>query len=197
MTFCGAHKRHGGGTCKRPAGWGTSHPGVGACKNHGGSTPTHEQHARKEIARREITRLGLELGEQPGKIDPREVLALELWRTHINVSVLEHLVGQLSLNDGGIYAGTFHASGERTGEAKPHVLVVMYETERKHLALVAVAAAKAGVEERRVELEAERGELIAEVFRRMIDDLKLPAAKREEAMVTAARHLRALPGGRA
>src|SRR3990172_6349181 len=27
--------------CSRPAGWGTSHPGVGRCKYHGGSSPKY------------------------------------------------------------------------------------------------------------------------------------------------------------
>jgi hypothetical protein len=36
--WCGAKKRQGEGTCHRPAGWGTDHPGAGRCKLHGGST---------------------------------------------------------------------------------------------------------------------------------------------------------------
>lgn len=36
---CGAERN--GRICTRPAGWGTSHAGYGACKLHGGSTPTH------------------------------------------------------------------------------------------------------------------------------------------------------------
>lgn len=35
--YCGAKKRQGEGTCKRPAGWGTEHPGTGRCKLHGGN----------------------------------------------------------------------------------------------------------------------------------------------------------------
>lgn len=33
---CGAKHRKRPGTCKRPAGWGTDHPGEGRCKLHGG-----------------------------------------------------------------------------------------------------------------------------------------------------------------
>lgn len=39
--LCGAAKRQGAGNCRRPAGWGTSHPGAGTCKLHGGSTRNH------------------------------------------------------------------------------------------------------------------------------------------------------------
>jgi hypothetical protein len=38
--YCGARKRqptHPGETCRRPAGWGTWHPGCGRCKLHGGA----------------------------------------------------------------------------------------------------------------------------------------------------------------
>jgi hypothetical protein len=48
---CGC-KRRDGGRCQRPAGWGTGHPRIGACKLHGGSTPTHEAHALAVMADR-------------------------------------------------------------------------------------------------------------------------------------------------
>jgi len=35
---CGA-KTRAGTPCKKPAGWGTNHKGVGKCKLHGGATP--------------------------------------------------------------------------------------------------------------------------------------------------------------
>lgn len=35
---CGAKHNKRPGTCKRPAGWGTDHPGEGRCKLHGGTT---------------------------------------------------------------------------------------------------------------------------------------------------------------
>lgn len=50
--LCGGEKHQGEGTCRRPAGWGTSHPGIGRCKLHGGSTPSHVVAAKQEQARR-------------------------------------------------------------------------------------------------------------------------------------------------
>lgn len=47
---CGRTKRDGSGDpCKRPAGWGTDHPGEGACKFHGGNAgaPANNQNATK------------------------------------------------------------------------------------------------------------------------------------------------------
>ena len=57
--YCGANKRQGEGTCRRPAGWGTAHVGVGRCKLHGGKTPTQEAGAHRteleQVARRHLT----------------------------------------------------------------------------------------------------------------------------------------------
>lgn len=36
LPLCGAKHNKRPGTCKRPAGWGTEHPGEGRCKLHGG-----------------------------------------------------------------------------------------------------------------------------------------------------------------
>jgi len=44
---CGARLRQGTGRCRRPAGWGTHHPGVGVCKLHGGAAPqTYTKHSK-------------------------------------------------------------------------------------------------------------------------------------------------------
>lgn len=47
---CGA-KRRDGKKCQQPAGMGTDHYGIGSCKHHGGSTPTHVMAAAKEEMR--------------------------------------------------------------------------------------------------------------------------------------------------
>lgn len=58
--FCGARKHTGPGTCRQPAGWGTTHDGVGRCKLHGGATPIKT--GRYSTFRRE-TLFDLMLGE--------------------------------------------------------------------------------------------------------------------------------------
>jgi len=53
--LCGAQRRQGDGEpCKRPAGWGTDHPGDGRCKLHGGSSPSGRVAAQREAARRAL-----------------------------------------------------------------------------------------------------------------------------------------------
>jgi len=61
--FCGARTRSGG-SCRRPAGWGTNHVGFGPCKLHGGCTPTVSRGAHRQAvehrARAIIAAEGLE-----------------------------------------------------------------------------------------------------------------------------------------
>lgn len=169
---CGAQRYNQptGTLCRRPKGWGTPHPGIGYCKRHGGNTKSHVDSAKVEIARRECAQLGV-----PIEMDAGEALMQELWETAGNVAFYRALVQELPTHpvaavrkevvggpdDGevewepakaGVYAPTFHQSGRRTGEAKAHIIVSLYNDERKHFAAVAAAALKAGVEERRVQL---------------------------------------------
>lgn len=44
LPLCGARNRNREGNCRRPAGWGTDHPGVGRCKLHGGCSLRGKDH---------------------------------------------------------------------------------------------------------------------------------------------------------
>lgn len=48
--LCGAKRRNGEGTCRLIAGHGTTHPGYGRCKYHGGNTPSSREAAANEAA---------------------------------------------------------------------------------------------------------------------------------------------------
>lgn len=62
--MCDAKTRASGAKrCKRPAGWGTDHPGVGRCKLHAGSTPGGRQGAARVIAERDVRKVLEALGE--------------------------------------------------------------------------------------------------------------------------------------
>src|SRR5262252_841694 len=49
MSICGAPTR-AGKECRRGAGWGTSHIGIGRCKYHLGNTPSHRESSIKQEA---------------------------------------------------------------------------------------------------------------------------------------------------
>ena len=162
---CDARTRNGK-TCKLPAGHGTDHVGVGCCKLHGGSTPTHEKAASVEIARRECETLGV-----PIETTPADALRLELYEASGNVAFYRQLVQELPTHpepdeyidgdddgghwergEAGVYGRTYHVSGVPTGEAKPNILVVLYNQERDRLRAVSEAMLRANVEERMVRM---------------------------------------------
>src|SRR4051812_49155423 len=64
MELCAARTRSGG-RCRRPAGHGTEHSGIGRCKLHGGSTPAQVQRARRDVALRELAAMGARLEIEP------------------------------------------------------------------------------------------------------------------------------------
>lgn len=61
---CGGTNRQGA-PCGLAAGQGTSHPGTGNCKHHGGSTPNGRKHAVAEQARQELARMDVEPVDDP------------------------------------------------------------------------------------------------------------------------------------
>ncbi len=161
---CAAATRNGG-TCKNRAGFKTEHVGTGRCHLHCGSTPTHIRKAQTEIAKRECATLGLHV-----QTTPADALIQEVWEACGNVEFYRRLVQELPTHPGpdtlvvdgdnlhwergdvGIYGRTYHVSGLPTGEAKEHILLRLYNDERKRKLEASAAALRAGVDERRVRL---------------------------------------------
>jgi hypothetical protein len=71
---CGSQKRQSEGTCRQPAGFGTSHPGVGLCKFHGGSTPSQTRNALARSTEADARAILERLGEPEPLGDPVEEL---------------------------------------------------------------------------------------------------------------------------
>lgn len=173
--------------CQQRAGWGTDHPGVGHCRRHGGATESHKRAAQREIAQEECARLAV-----PIEIDPGEALLQELYRTWGWIKTYELAVDGLELTSGSLWSPMFHQTGGLTGEVKAHILVELMFRERQHAKDVAAAAIRAGVEQRRLDLEERRAELIAEVFRKVFADREIGLSKDKQrvALAAAGRHLR-------
>jgi hypothetical protein len=72
---CGPEKR-GGGHCTQAAGWGTGHPGIGACKLHGGCTPNHRKAAEIVRVEREAACQLRAEGYEPSVNPVEELLSL-------------------------------------------------------------------------------------------------------------------------
>lgn len=175
---CGANKR-AGGTCGLRAGFGTDHAGTGRCKFHGGASPNGRKSAQKEEARKAVESYGL-----PRDVEPHAALLEELHRTAGHVAWLQQRVSELPEEE---LHGLVGGAAGGIPESAPHVWIVMYRDERKHLANVAATCIKVGIEERRVRLAEAQGQLLAQVIRGVLEDLGV--ADLPEVPAVVRRHL--------
>lgn len=166
------------------------------CKSHGGRSKRAKAAAERAIgeaeARRAVATYGL-----PVEVAPIDALLQELHRTAGHVAWLGVLIADLEHEEStrpavlGAPATGDEAEREATegpstsGRSglkqytrdkgltweKPSVWVELYQTERKHLASVAAACIKANVDERRVELAEQQGQLLAKVISGIVGDL--------------------------
>lgn len=161
MELCGARNRSNG-TCRKTAGWGTQHPGVGRCRLHGGASPHAEISGQVELARREIRLLEREIPLHPHD-------AIE-WCIRI-------MAGQLMTANEKV--ADLHPDewiGHKDG-VNPWVRLQAEYADR--LMGYAAAAAKAGIDERRTQLAELHGQRIAEVFSRVFADLGIDSSSPE------------------
>ncbi|WP_092622625.1 hypothetical protein [Jiangella sp. DSM 45060] len=84
-----------------------------------------------------------------------------------------------------------------TIKSVPNVWLDLYDRERKHLVAVCAAAIRAGVEERRVQLEERQGALIGDVIGRILDALDLSEAQQARVPEALRAQVQVLAGGKA
>ena len=155
---CGAQKRDGT-RCGNPAGKGTNHLGVGRCHRHGGSSPSHNKAAEKEVVRRRMA-LSSTFGDAVD-IGPHEALLEEVQRTAGHVYWLGDKVKSLETDGLTQYTA-------KDG-IKPSEWIAMYQEERKMLVAVCNTAIRAGIAERQVRIVEEQGKIMAMAFMRLIN----------------------------
>jgi hypothetical protein len=174
---CGA-KTRSGAPCAKTAGWGTSHNGFGNCKLHGGASPNGEKHGKRLEAEQAVVTYGL-----PREVDPHSALLEELHRTAGHVAWLGQLVGDLNQRD----LKQYQLAESGGVIERPAIWVELYHRERAHFAKVAKTCVDVGIEERRVKLAEQQGELLAQVIRGVLTDLGV--ADHPEAPAVVRRHL--------
>jgi hypothetical protein len=147
--------------CTNRAGLGTDHVGVGCCKLHGGSTRTHQRAAAVAMAEKACEQLGI-----PIEVDGVTALTNRLWEAEGDLWFYREQVAALGIDitefeeGGGEFAATRRV---------PHVLVTLYHQAEERSAKIAAECIKAGLEQRRLELDQARA---AEVFRCVAEALK-------------------------
>lgn len=193
---CGARKKQGEGRCTQAAGWGTDHPGVGACKLHGGKMRNHRVAAQVQATEEAVRTYGLRLD-----ISPTDALLDEVQWTAGHVAWLRARIQELETEalGWGVTKVEDHGATEFPGvntteSAAPPVLLELYQRERKHLVDVCKAAIVAGIEERRVKLAEQQGALLAGVIQRILADLALSPEQQARVGEVVPRHLRLVAG---
>jgi hypothetical protein len=195
--FCGA-KNRAGGACGRPAGWGTQHLGIGRCKHHGGSTPSHQIAAAPQLA--------VVMGA-PLDIEPHDAL---LWCVRVTAGEVnycsamvarlerEEAVGKPVLSRDWVGSGeTGQGGGSEQRELAPalNIWIVARRDAVDRLARYSKMALDAGVAERQVRLAERYGEQIGQLLSGVLAELKLTAEQQRRAPDVVRRHLVALEGG--
>jgi hypothetical protein len=168
-SYCGGPKRQGEGTCTRPAGWATPHAGVGRCKFHGGSTPSHVAAGQRALAERAARTYGA-----ARDINPVQAMVELLHDSAGHVAWLRGIV-QATDPDALIWGKADEVnrqSGEFPGvdikhAAAPSVWLQQYDKERRFLLDVSRDLAKLGIEWDAREAIRKQGAALAGVAREM------------------------------
>ena len=177
------------GTCSHPAGWQTEHPGIGACKFHGGTSPTHNAAAAKQRAGQVAATYGLARDISPGEAILEEVR----WSAgHVawlreQVQALE--VGALVWGDAEKITREFADQGrpgadavlEVVQRAGVNVWLQVYQAERKHLLEASRIALGAGVDARLLQLEELKAGAYVRAIDMLLDRLELTPEQRSRA----------------
>src|SRR5260221_293017 len=176
LTEAGAVK-----VCHNPAGWKTTHPGFGRCKFHGGSAPSGIKAAERSMVAETLVTYG-----GPIDIDPAQALLTEVRRTAGNVEWLGRILAALPPEE--LTFGTYEVTDKPVPDpdgsvgmvaeeikrrAGAHMIVQLYQQERKHLVMVAKAAIDAGASQRMVDMFTEVGSAYISMIERVLDGLDL------------------------
>ena len=180
---CTAKSKQSGQQCKKLA-----IPGGTVCRTHGGKAGQVQRAAQRRLqaaeAVEELARLGVSI-----ETTPIEALEAMLYEAAGNVAILRSMVADL--DQGQLYGELWHDNGQATGEAKPHVLVVLYNQERDRLAKLAEACAKLGLDERRVRVAEAQVQRFLDAVTGAVADVGLSAEQQSRFKQALAGRLRA------
>lgn len=181
--WCGEHERF---ECVSPrkGGRGDCHSprmvrGTDKCRMHLGrkAAPVIAEAKAEAAARKAVVTFGL-----PRDISAIDALMEEVRWTAGHVAWLRGQVQALEadaltwgVREQSEKNATEFAGTDTTYAAMPNTWLELYYRERKHLVEVTKAAITAGIEERRVRLEEAKGQLVAEIIKRVTGRLGLSA----------------------
>jgi hypothetical protein len=150
-ALCGA-KRRNGEPCRKFAGEGTDHKGVGRCRLHGGSTPTHKKHALKLNLQRQM----VTLGEPDTEVTALDAMLSELAATSGHTSWLRARIANMS--------------EEELATPEGVALVRLYDGERDRRVRIAKLCIEAGVDEAAIRVAEIQMVMLAQALKNACDE---------------------------
>jgi hypothetical protein len=177
--WCNAKRKQGPGLCRRPAGWGTDHVGLGPCKLHGGATRSHRQAAVKTAAANELARMDV-----APVADPLTALAeiagqVVAWKDALAVKV-----NQL----------TALRYTDAKGAEQLRSEVALFERALDRCEKFLSTMARLNIDERLAAIEQEKVEMVSAALTAVLGELGLSEQQQSEARRGVARRLRVVAG---
>lgn len=180
---CGARKRDGD-RCTKPCGWGTDHPGFGQCKYHGGSTIVGDRIAAREELVKVNTQLRL---SGLRKMAPADALSEELARSAGAVAYFDEAVARIQL-----VGEDRDEDGYELLSPVALGLIELWTEQRRHYVQVAALAARAGIDERQIQIMETTAQAVVAATMAVLAELDLTPEQTARAKVAMATKLRAL-----
>jgi hypothetical protein len=168
--------------------------GSDLCRNHGGAYPLVRAKAARTLATQRAEQIMATLGAHPTDTDPVEGLHLVIcWsRTHMDwlrERVQELLPSALTWGDYEVVESQLRGMQIKQ-RAQVNAWLDLYYRERAFFTDACAKAIHAGLAEREVRLEEQRGALIADVIRRVLSDLELSPDQQSRALTAVPFRLR-------
>jgi hypothetical protein len=177
--LCNAKKRQGPGLCQRPAGWGTDHAGIGACKLHGGNMRNHRVSAATVQVKRELARLDVTPVDDPLTELAKLAGQVVAWKDALSAKVNELTAIRYQDAKGSEQLRSEIALFERALDRCGNVLGVM---------------AKLNIDERLARVNERQVEIVSQALSAALADMGLDAGQQQEARQGVVRHLRLIAG---
>ena len=189
---CKGKNREGGPCGKYPI------KGGAVCASHGGGAKQVRAAADRRLAEEEMAASVVTLG-LPVDIDPAQALLDEIQWCAGHVAWLRSKVQEIQDADL-VWGLADHQHGYndkggvdmKTDKAGPSVWLELYNQERDRYHRVCALALKSGIEERRVKLAEQQGDLVAAVVNRILNRLGLTPEQWAEVPVIVPEEFRAI-----
>lgn len=175
--WCNAKKKQGPGLCQKPAGWGTDHAGIGACRLHGGNMRNHRAAAVKTAAANELARLNV-----APVADPLTALA----------EIAGEVVAWKNAMAGKVNELTQLRYADAKGSEQLRSEVALFERALDRCEKFLSTMAKLNIDERLAAIEQQKIEMVSAALSLALAELGLSEQQQSEARRGVARHLRAV-----